>query len=179
MERAEPVEAFPTNYMLNTSSVSDLTISLEAMTFDGPNIMGKPQSPQPHNSDVVDVAITRQRHISECSDDFIIFQYDDDVAANRLHIDWTTDVVFESDDSDDESSDSNSNDWDIEPIRPYPIESSPSDSNFKTKKVSIFQFTIFSQISSIHDFLVRFLLLVSVAGHVQFMPTSAQNRWNM
>lgn len=75
----------------------------------------------------------RQRQISECSDDFICFEYDESDLANCMHEEDTTDEEFsESDDSDDESSDSDSDDCDT--MQPS-IEINPPDSGFEEKKV--------------------------------------------
>lgn len=78
---------------------------------------------------------TRQRQISECSDDFICFEYDESDLANCMHDDDTTAEEFsESDDSDDESSDSESDE--CETMQPS-IENNPPDSGFEEKKVNI------------------------------------------
>lgn len=77
-----------------------------------------------------------QRQISECSDDFICFEYDDNDLAN--HSDGTTDEEFsQSDDSDDEASDSGSDVcyFDGEPHR-FSTENHPPDSGFEEKKVN-------------------------------------------
>lgn len=77
----------------------------------------------------------RQRQISECSDDFICFEYDESDLANCIHDDETTDEEFsDSDDSDDESSDSDSDECDT---MQSAIENNPPDSGFEEKKVSI------------------------------------------
>lgn len=88
---------------------------------------------------------SRQRQVSECSDDFICFQYDE---GNDETSDSGSDEFDESDaessdsasdgfeGSNDESSDSGSDEL-FECIN---IENSPSEANFKAKKVGIFLF---------------------------------------
>lgn len=94
---------------------------------------------------------SRQRQVSECSDDFICFQYDE---SNDETSDSVSDEFGESDaessesasdgseESDGESSDSGSDELDSKCIN---IENSPSESNFKVKKVCIFSIRVFSR----------------------------------
>lgn len=73
---------------------------------------------------------TRQRQMSECSDDFICFEYDESDLANCIHSDQTTDEEFsDTDDSDDESSDSEPDECVFE------RETHPPDSGFEERKV--------------------------------------------
>lgn len=81
----------------------------------------------------------RQRQISECSDDFICFEYDENDALNYLRSDERTDDEFtESDDSDDESSDAGSDECDFkcENDCVFIVNKNPPDSGFEEKKVS-------------------------------------------
>lgn len=84
-------------------------------------------------------AYTRQRQISECSDDFICFEYDDSEPTYCIqHDDDTTDEeVTDSDVSDDDdSSDTDSNDSDLEHVVDCTsLENNPPDSGFEEKKV--------------------------------------------
>lgn len=78
----------------------------------------------------------RQKQISECSDDFICFEYDDSDMANCMYTDDTTDEEFsESDDSDDESSESGSDECDFERETTRVSIEHPPDSGFEEKKV--------------------------------------------
>lgn len=84
----------------------------------------------------------RQRQISECSDDFICFEYDESDIANCMQSDETTDEEFtDSDDSDDESSDSDDCETCVQRVS---NETNPPDSGFEEKKVSTISIFIFN-----------------------------------
>lgn len=76
--------------------------------------------------------------MSECSDDFICFEYDDNDFGNCIHgVNETTDEEFtsDSDDSDDETSDSDSDECDFGEPKRFSIENNPPDSGFEERKV--------------------------------------------
>lgn len=78
---------------------------------------------------------SRQRQLSECSDDFICFEYDDNDYAARMQCDnQTTEEEFTDDDDDDENVDETDSENDIDCSS---VENNPPDSGFEEKKVII------------------------------------------